>query len=110
MDKDKNIKNLSPESPVKDMPRPSMIGKAKVSDPPRKGVIRMTIGGPAGGDSQKARKAQVRETYGIVVREVMDVEPANDAPPIQFDRRNEADLGYRAMMPWSSRPYWPIMK
>ncbi|KAK4397355.1 hypothetical protein Sango_1572100 [Sesamum angolense] len=47
IDRDKNVKNPSPESLVKDMPRSSMTGKTKA-------------------------------------REVMDVEPANDAPLIQF--------------------------
>ncbi|KAL0324629.1 UNVERIFIED_CONTAM: hypothetical protein Scaly_2430000 [Sesamum calycinum] len=31
-------------------------------------------------------KAQVREAYGTSTREVMEVEPANDAPLIQFDQ------------------------
>ncbi|KAL0458296.1 UNVERIFIED_CONTAM: hypothetical protein Slati_0456800 [Sesamum latifolium] len=56
------------------------MGKAEVNDPPRKGVIRMIVGGLAGGDSQRARKAHVRETYGNTVKEVMEVEPANDVP------------------------------
>ncbi|KAL0345617.1 UNVERIFIED_CONTAM: hypothetical protein Sradi_4393000 [Sesamum radiatum] len=67
------------------MPRTSMMGKAEANDPPRKGVIRMIAGGPAGGDSQRGRKAQVREAYGITVKEIIDVEPANDVPLIQFD-------------------------
>ncbi|KAL0295990.1 UNVERIFIED_CONTAM: hypothetical protein Sradi_6651100 [Sesamum radiatum] len=46
----------------------------------------MIAGGPIGGDSQRARKAQVREAYGTSAREVMEVEPANDAPLIQFDQ------------------------
>ncbi|KAL0366878.1 UNVERIFIED_CONTAM: hypothetical protein Sradi_3577900 [Sesamum radiatum] len=54
MDKDKNIKNFSPKSPVKDIPRPSLMKKAKVNELPRKGVIRMIVGGPAGRDSQRA--------------------------------------------------------
>ncbi|KAL0451512.1 UNVERIFIED_CONTAM: hypothetical protein Slati_1129300 [Sesamum latifolium] len=62
-----------------------MTGKAEVNDPPRKGVIRMIVGGPSGGDSQRARMTQVREAYGTTVREVMDVQPANNAPLIQFD-------------------------
>ncbi|KAL0294912.1 UNVERIFIED_CONTAM: hypothetical protein Sradi_6860600 [Sesamum radiatum] len=86
MDKNINVKNPSPESPVKDIPRSLITGKAVVSDLPKKGVIRMIIGDPAGGDSQRARKAQVREAYGTTVREVMDVEPANNAPLIRFDQ------------------------
>ncbi|KAL0448051.1 UNVERIFIED_CONTAM: hypothetical protein Slati_1933000 [Sesamum latifolium] len=68
------------------MPRSSITGKAEVNDPPRKGVIRMNTGGPAEGDSQRARKAQIRETYGTSIKEVMDVESANDTPLIQFDQ------------------------
>ncbi|KAL0301717.1 UNVERIFIED_CONTAM: hypothetical protein Sradi_6448500 [Sesamum radiatum] len=59
-----------------------MTGNAEVSDPPRNGVIQMIAGGPVGGESQKARKAQVREAYGTSAREVMEVEPTNDAPLI----------------------------
>ncbi|KAL0445385.1 UNVERIFIED_CONTAM: hypothetical protein Slati_2261200 [Sesamum latifolium] len=56
-DRGKEAKNPSPRSPVKDMPMTSMMGQAEASDPPRKGVIRMIAGGPAGRDSQRARKA-----------------------------------------------------
>ncbi|KAL0349603.1 UNVERIFIED_CONTAM: hypothetical protein Sradi_4109500 [Sesamum radiatum] len=67
-----------------------MTGKAEV-DPPRKGVIRMIASGPVSGDSQKARKAQVREAYGASAREVMEVEPVNDVPLIQLDQEEDAD-------------------
>ncbi|KAL0449397.1 UNVERIFIED_CONTAM: hypothetical protein Slati_1496100 [Sesamum latifolium] len=50
----------------------------------------MIVGGPAGGDSQRARKAQVREAYETAVKEVMDVEPAKDAPLIQFDQEERS--------------------
>ncbi|KAL0457962.1 UNVERIFIED_CONTAM: hypothetical protein Slati_0423400 [Sesamum latifolium] len=50
----------------------------------------MIVGGPADGDSQRARKAQVREAYGTAVREVMDVEPTNDAPLIQFNKEERS--------------------
>ncbi|KAL0400104.1 UNVERIFIED_CONTAM: hypothetical protein Sradi_2353700 [Sesamum radiatum] len=89
-DKGKELKNPSLGSLVKDMPRSSMMGKAEVNDPPRKGVIRMIAGGPAGGDSQRARKTQVREAYGITVKEIMDVELSNDAPLIQFDQEERS--------------------
>ncbi|KAL0402092.1 UNVERIFIED_CONTAM: Transposon Ty3-G Gag-Pol polyprotein [Sesamum latifolium] len=52
----------------------------------------MITGGPAGGDSQRARKAQVREAYGITVKEIIDVEPARDAPLIQFDQEEQSGL------------------
>ncbi|KAL0288706.1 UNVERIFIED_CONTAM: hypothetical protein Sradi_7091900 [Sesamum radiatum] len=57
-DQSKEVKNPSPGSPVKDMPRTSVMRKAEASDPPRKGVIRMFTGCPVGGDSQRTRKAQ----------------------------------------------------
>ncbi|KAL0410492.1 UNVERIFIED_CONTAM: hypothetical protein Slati_3638900 [Sesamum latifolium] len=50
----------------------------------------MITGGPIGGDSQRARKAQVREAYGTTVKEIMDVKPANDAPLIQFDQEEQS--------------------
>ncbi|KAL0412565.1 UNVERIFIED_CONTAM: hypothetical protein Sradi_1458200 [Sesamum radiatum] len=50
-EKDRTGKNPSPESPVKEMARSSIVGKADINDPPRKGVIRMITGGPAGEDS-----------------------------------------------------------
>ncbi|KAK4384153.1 hypothetical protein Sango_3086000 [Sesamum angolense] len=67
------------------------MGKIEVNDSPRKGVIRMIVGGPIG-RLTRARKTQIRETYGTVAREVMDVEPANDAPLIQFDSGSSADI------------------
>ncbi|KAL0404041.1 UNVERIFIED_CONTAM: hypothetical protein Sradi_2044900 [Sesamum radiatum] len=73
------------------MLRTSVMGKAEASDPPWKGVIRMITGGSAGGDSQRARKAQVREAYRATVKEIMDVEPANDAPLIQFDQEEHSE-------------------
>ncbi|KAL0443946.1 UNVERIFIED_CONTAM: hypothetical protein Slati_2117300 [Sesamum latifolium] len=93
MDKGKEVRNPSPGSPVKDMPRTSMMEKAEVNDPPRKGVIRMIVDDPADGDSQRSRKAQVREAYGTTVKEIMDVEPANNTPLIQFDQEEQNRSG-----------------
>ncbi|KAL0439294.1 UNVERIFIED_CONTAM: hypothetical protein Slati_2412400 [Sesamum latifolium] len=89
-DKGKGVKNSGPGLPAKDKPRISNIEKAKVNDPPRREVIRMIIGGPADGDSQRTRKAQVREAYGTTVKEIMDVEPVNDTPLIQFDQEEHS--------------------
>ncbi|KAL0394522.1 UNVERIFIED_CONTAM: hypothetical protein Slati_4418400 [Sesamum latifolium] len=89
-DKGKEVKNPNPGSPVKDMPRTSMVGRAEVNDPPRKGKIRMITGGPAGGDSQRARKAQVQEAYGTKMKEIMDVEPVDDTPLIQFNQEEHS--------------------
>ncbi|KAL0406077.1 UNVERIFIED_CONTAM: hypothetical protein Slati_3921600 [Sesamum latifolium] len=93
MNKGKEVKNPSPGSPVKDMPRTSMMGRAEVNDPPRKGIIKMIVGGPADGDSQRARKAQVQEAYGTKMKEIMDMEPANDAPLFQFDQEEQNGPG-----------------
>ncbi|KAL0412321.1 UNVERIFIED_CONTAM: hypothetical protein Sradi_1433800 [Sesamum radiatum] len=84
MDKGKEVKDPSPASPVKSVPRASMMGRTEVNDPPRKGIIRMITGGPTDGDSQRARKAQLREAFGIKMKEIMEVEPAGDAPLMQF--------------------------
>ncbi|KAL0427222.1 UNVERIFIED_CONTAM: hypothetical protein Slati_2897000 [Sesamum latifolium] len=75
------------------MPRTSMMGNAEVNDPPRKRIIRMIVDGPASGDSQRARKTQVREAYGTKMKEIMDVESANDAPVIQFDQEEQNGPG-----------------
>ncbi|KAL0406631.1 UNVERIFIED_CONTAM: hypothetical protein Slati_3977000 [Sesamum latifolium] len=48
----------------------------------------MIAGCPVGGDSQRARKAQVQKAYGTSIKEIMDVEPANDAL-IQFDQEEQ---------------------
>ncbi|KAL0282718.1 UNVERIFIED_CONTAM: hypothetical protein Sradi_7253800 [Sesamum radiatum] len=77
--RDKNIKNPNLGSPVKNICGPSITGKAEINDPSGKGVIRMIVGGPVGGDSHRAKKALIQEAYGASAREVMDVEPANDA-------------------------------
>ncbi|KAL0455597.1 UNVERIFIED_CONTAM: hypothetical protein Slati_0898900 [Sesamum latifolium] len=76
-----------PQRPKSD--KSSINGKAEVSDPPRKGVIRIIAGGPAGGDSQRARKAQVQEACGIIIKEMMDVETAEGTPLIQFGQEEQ---------------------
>ncbi|KAL0444079.1 UNVERIFIED_CONTAM: hypothetical protein Slati_2130600 [Sesamum latifolium] len=109
-DKDKISKNISPEPLSKEIPSSSTGGKSKVNDLPRKGVIRMIVGGPIGGDSQRARKTQIRETSGVAIKEVMDVEPAEDTPLFNSDMKNHVNLGRPIMMPWPSPPCWLIMK
>ncbi|KAL0355604.1 UNVERIFIED_CONTAM: hypothetical protein Sradi_4007300 [Sesamum radiatum] len=86
MDKGKEVKDPSPASPVKSVPRASMMGRTEVNDPPRKGIIKMITDGPTDRDSQRARKAQIREAYGIKMKQIMEVEPAGDAPLIQFNQ------------------------
>ncbi|KAL0394415.1 UNVERIFIED_CONTAM: hypothetical protein Slati_4407700 [Sesamum latifolium] len=56
---------------------------------PHKGVIRMIAGGPNGGDSHHARKAQVIEAHDIIMKEVLDVEGMEDNPLIQFGRAEQ---------------------
>ncbi|KAL0440561.1 UNVERIFIED_CONTAM: hypothetical protein Slati_2539100 [Sesamum latifolium] len=75
------------------MPRTSIMEKAEVNDPPRKGIIRMIAGNLAGGDSQRARKTQVRKAYGTTMEEIMDVEAANGAHLIQFDQEEQNGPG-----------------
>ncbi|KAL0355696.1 UNVERIFIED_CONTAM: hypothetical protein Sradi_4016500, partial [Sesamum radiatum] len=86
MDKGKEIKDPSPAPPIKNAPRASMMGRTEVNDPPRKGIIRMITSSPTDGDSQRARKAQVQEAYGIKMKEIMEVEPVGAAPLIQFNQ------------------------
>ncbi|KAL0413549.1 UNVERIFIED_CONTAM: hypothetical protein Sradi_1556600 [Sesamum radiatum] len=45
MDKGKEVKDPSPASPVKGVPRTFMMGRTQVNDPPRKGIIRRITGG-----------------------------------------------------------------
>ncbi|KAL0445972.1 UNVERIFIED_CONTAM: hypothetical protein Slati_1725100 [Sesamum latifolium] len=71
----------------------SMMGKVEVNDPPRKGIIRMIIGGPASGDSQRARRPGTRSLQNHDERNLMDVEPTNDAPLIRFDQEEHNEPG-----------------
>ncbi|KAL0406594.1 UNVERIFIED_CONTAM: hypothetical protein Slati_3973300 [Sesamum latifolium] len=71
------------------MHRTSMMGRAEANDPPRKGIIRMIAGGPAGGDSQRARKAQVRKAYGTKMKEIT----CQRCPLIKFDQEEQNGPG-----------------
>ncbi|KAL0434987.1 UNVERIFIED_CONTAM: hypothetical protein Sradi_0206600 [Sesamum radiatum] len=86
MDKGKEVKDPSPALQVKSVPRASTMGRTEVNDPPRKGIIRMITGGSTDGDSQRARNAQVREAYGIKMKEIIEVEPAGAALLIRFNQ------------------------
>ncbi|KAL0455733.1 UNVERIFIED_CONTAM: hypothetical protein Slati_0912500 [Sesamum latifolium] len=46
----------------------------------------MITGGPVGGDSHHARKAEIRKAHGETITEVLDVEAEEDTPIIQFGR------------------------
>ncbi|KAL0405963.1 UNVERIFIED_CONTAM: hypothetical protein Slati_3910200 [Sesamum latifolium] len=61
----------------------------------------MTTGGPARGDSQRARKASIREADGTSRKEVMGIEPTDDTPLIQFyqeERRRPKTQGNDALV------------
>ncbi|KAL0373918.1 UNVERIFIED_CONTAM: hypothetical protein Sradi_3307500 [Sesamum radiatum] len=76
----------SPERSSREGAKQTPGGKGENDDIPCKGVIRMIIGGPSGGDSHKPRKSQVREAHQISMKEVLDVETMEDAPHIQLGR------------------------
>ncbi|KAL0291959.1 UNVERIFIED_CONTAM: Retrovirus-related Pol polyprotein from transposon [Sesamum radiatum] len=80
MDKGKEVRDPSPTSPVKGVPRTSMMGRTKVNDPPRKGIIRTITGGPANGDSQRARKAQIQAARPTYFGDAYDQMQLGDAP------------------------------
>ncbi|KAL0394308.1 UNVERIFIED_CONTAM: hypothetical protein Slati_4397000 [Sesamum latifolium] len=46
----------------------------------------MIAGGPVGGDSHHARKAEIRKAHDVTIKEVLDVEAMENAPIIQFER------------------------
>ncbi|KAL0453491.1 UNVERIFIED_CONTAM: hypothetical protein Slati_1327200 [Sesamum latifolium] len=83
-EKAKELKASSPEHFPKEGTKYASRNKGEVNDPPRKGVIRMIVGGPVGGDSHHARKMQIREAHDTSLKEVLDVEATEDAPLIQF--------------------------
>ncbi|KAL0366937.1 UNVERIFIED_CONTAM: hypothetical protein Sradi_3583800 [Sesamum radiatum] len=73
------------------MPRSSTGERFEVNDPPWKGVIRMIVVVPAGGDSQRARKAQVQGAHRLLIKEMIDVEVSEDTPLIQFGRAEHSE-------------------
>ncbi|KAL0455195.1 UNVERIFIED_CONTAM: hypothetical protein Slati_0858700 [Sesamum latifolium] len=97
-DKAKEIRATSPERSSKEGARQASGGKGDNNEIPRKGVIRMIIGGPSGVDSNHARKSQIREAYDMSLKEVIKVEVMEDAPLIQFGRAERSDPGLLIMM------------
>ncbi|KAL0411906.1 UNVERIFIED_CONTAM: hypothetical protein Slati_3780300 [Sesamum latifolium] len=79
-------KTSNPERSSREGAKQTSGSKGENGDIPRKGVIRMIVGGPSGEDSHQARKSQVREAHQISIKEVLDVETMEDAPLIQFGR------------------------
>ncbi|KAL0293954.1 UNVERIFIED_CONTAM: hypothetical protein Sradi_6911500, partial [Sesamum radiatum] len=85
-DKAREVRAPSLGRPSREGAQQTSGGKEDNNDIPRKGVIRMIVGGPSGGDSHLARKSQVREAHQISIKEVLDIEIMEDAPIIQFGR------------------------
>ncbi|KAL0411499.1 UNVERIFIED_CONTAM: hypothetical protein Slati_3739600 [Sesamum latifolium] len=85
-DRSKEAKVANPEASPKGGPKMGTNEKTNPNDPPRKGVIQMITGGPVGGDSHHARKAEIRRAHNETITEILDVETAEDAPIIQFGR------------------------
>ncbi|KAL0383179.1 UNVERIFIED_CONTAM: hypothetical protein Scaly_0605200 [Sesamum calycinum] len=60
----------------------------------------MIVVEPIGVDSQRIRKAQIREAYGVTTREIMEAKAAKDTPVIQFgqeEQREPRTLGNDAL-------------
>ncbi|KAL0386007.1 UNVERIFIED_CONTAM: hypothetical protein Sradi_2995000 [Sesamum radiatum] len=108
--KAKEVKGTGPETISKGGPKVGSGNNAEPSDPPHKGVIRMIAGGPAGGDSHRARKAELRKAHDITIKEVLDVEAMEDTPTIQFGRAERSGPKNSLNDLCSSRPYLPTMK
>ncbi|KAL0373549.1 UNVERIFIED_CONTAM: Transposon Ty3-G Gag-Pol polyprotein [Sesamum radiatum] len=90
-DKAKEIRASNPERSPKEIARQASGGKGEDNDVPRNGIIRMitrerTTTFPAGGDSHRERKSQIREAHDISLKEVIEVEAMEDTPLIQFER------------------------
>ncbi|KAL0445686.1 UNVERIFIED_CONTAM: hypothetical protein Slati_1696500 [Sesamum latifolium] len=85
-DKAKEIRATSPERSPNGGARQISGSTGDDNNIPRKGIIRMITGGPAGGDSHRARKSQIREAHDMSLKEVIEVEAMEDAPLIQFGK------------------------
>ncbi|KAL0405274.1 UNVERIFIED_CONTAM: hypothetical protein Slati_3841300 [Sesamum latifolium] len=67
---------------------------------PRKGIIRMITGGPVGGDSHHARKAEIRRAHSETITEVLDVEAGKKPLLFNLGELNARDPGVPTMTPW----------
>ncbi|KAL0405503.1 UNVERIFIED_CONTAM: hypothetical protein Slati_3864200 [Sesamum latifolium] len=85
-DRSKEAKAANPEASPRRGPKMRTNEKADLNDPPRKGVIRMITGGPIGGDSHHARKAEIRKAHNKTITKILDVETSEDTLIIQFER------------------------
>ncbi|KAL0445050.1 UNVERIFIED_CONTAM: hypothetical protein Slati_2227700 [Sesamum latifolium] len=89
-DKIKGTRATSPEQSSREGVKHALGSQGEITDLPRKGIIRMIVGGPSGEDSHHARKSHIREAYDISLREVLEVEAMGDTPLIQFGRTEQS--------------------
>ncbi|KAL0445547.1 UNVERIFIED_CONTAM: hypothetical protein Slati_1682600 [Sesamum latifolium] len=90
-DKPKEAKVASSEASPKGGPKLGTGERTDPNDLSRKGVIRLIAGGPVGGDSHHARKAEVRKAYDETIEEILDVEATEDTPIINLKKQNIQD-------------------
>ncbi|KAL0453943.1 UNVERIFIED_CONTAM: hypothetical protein Slati_1372400 [Sesamum latifolium] len=98
-DKAKEIRAISPERSTKEGARQASGSKGDNNDIPQKGVMRMIIGGPSGGDSHHPRKSQIREAYDMSLNEVIEVEAMEDTLLSSSGGLNGPNPGLFIMMP-----------
>ncbi|KAL0401745.1 UNVERIFIED_CONTAM: hypothetical protein Slati_4204400 [Sesamum latifolium] len=84
------MKGASHETFPKGGPKIAPGDRVEPSDPPRKRVIRMIVGGLIVCDSHHARQAEVRKSHNVTVKEVLDVEAMEDTPLIQFGKAEQS--------------------
>ncbi|KAL0445092.1 UNVERIFIED_CONTAM: hypothetical protein Slati_2231900 [Sesamum latifolium] len=89
-DKAKETRATCPEQSCREGVKHVSGSKGEVTDLPRKGIIRIIVGGPSGVNSHHARKSQIREVHDISLREVLEVEAMEDTPIIQFGRTEQS--------------------
>ncbi|KAL0307295.1 UNVERIFIED_CONTAM: hypothetical protein Sradi_6146800 [Sesamum radiatum] len=96
---------------LKRHPGLQLAGNLRLMIHPRNGMIRMIVGGPVGGDTYRARKAKIREAYGVYIKGSHGCRTRRGHPPsFNLDNKSNVDLGQPAMMPWSSPHYLLTIK
>ncbi|KAL0416060.1 UNVERIFIED_CONTAM: hypothetical protein Slati_3437900 [Sesamum latifolium] len=92
-DRTKEPRGANQEAPPRESPQAGIKKKMDPNNVPRKGIIRMITGGPVGGDSHHARKAEIRRAHSETITEVLDVEATEETPVIQLGELNARDPG-----------------
>ncbi|KAL0420377.1 UNVERIFIED_CONTAM: hypothetical protein Slati_3060600, partial [Sesamum latifolium] len=85
-DRTKEPRGANQEAPPRESPQAGIKEKMDPNNVPRKGIIRMITGGPVGGDSHHARKAEIKRAHSETITEVLDVEAMEETHVIQFGR------------------------